>query len=327
VAQKNPKINRALLSRHFLKKWMFFVTIAFPLLVSCERSSAEGKRDESQNVKEKAVVEQTAIDYMQAFASHDPQKVASFWSAEATYANPMKGVSIQGRKALEEEFALWFEEKHADKLELFIHKISFPAPDKALESGSFSVTFSDGTEPLENAFSASLVKEGGRWLFNNMRQIYLGITPLNYEHLKELEWLVGDWVDKDQDVEINTITNWKYKNFIVQRFTMDLFDEKILEGQQIIGWDPILKKIRSWIFDSDGGFGEGKWYQKGNGKWFVKISYTLANGSKASAVHIYQRVNDDTYTWASEGRDIDGTIQPNIPPSKIVRQKSTKENL
>lgn len=35
-----------------------------------------------------------------------------------------------------------------------------------------------------------------------------------------------------------------------------------LEGTQVIGWDPAAGTIRSWMFDSDGGFGEGTWSKK-----------------------------------------------------------------
>ena len=44
-----------------------------------------------------------------------------------------------------------------------------------------------------------------------------------------------------------------------------------LEGTQVIGWDPAAGTIRSWMFDSDGGFGEGTWSKKDN-SWIVKFS-------------------------------------------------------
>ena len=33
----------------------------------------------------------------------------------------------------------------------------------------------------------------------------------------------------------------------------------MLTVTQRIGWDPVADHIRSWEFDSEGGFGEGKW--------------------------------------------------------------------
>ena len=34
---------------------------------------------------------------------------------------------------------------------------------------------------------------------------------------------------------------------------------------QRIGWDPAAKQIRSWEFDSEGGFGEGTWGETATG--------------------------------------------------------------
>ena len=59
-----------------------------------------------------------------------------------------------------------------------------------------------------------------------------------------------------------------------------------LEGTQVIGWDPAAGTIRSWMFDSDGGFGEGIWSKKDN-SWIVKFSQVLPDGRKASATNIY----------------------------------------
>ena len=63
-----------------------------------------------------------------------------------------------------------------------------------------------------------------------------------------------------------------------------------LEGTQVIGWDPAAGTIRSWMFDSDGGFGEGIWTKNDN-TWIVKFSQVLPDGRKASATNIYTLVD------------------------------------
>jgi len=35
-----------------------------------------------------------------------------------------------------------------------------------------------------------------------------------------------------------------------------------MAGMQIIGWGPAAKQMRSWVFDSDGGFGTVIWSKK-----------------------------------------------------------------
>ena len=93
-----------------------------------------------------------------------------------------------------------------------------------------------------------------------------------------------------------------------------------LERDQFVGWDPIAGQIRSWTFDSDGGFGEGLWIQDGN-QWLVKASFVLADGSRASALNVYTFVDNDTIRWQSTNREIAGELQPNIPEVTVVRQK------
>lgn len=147
-----------------------------------------------------------------------------------------------------------------------------------------------------------------------------GSAPSNYKHLKELDWLVGKWVDKDDDTLIETEGKWdRHKNFLTQKFSIKEEGKLVLEGFQIIGWDPINKEIRSWVFDSDGGFAEGVWSSKG-GKWVVETEQTMADGKKGSSINIYSDIEKNTYTWESTGQEIGGTILPNVGPVTVRRK-------
>ena len=96
-----------------------------------------------------------------------------------------------------------------------------------------------------------------------------------------------------------------------------------LEGTQVIGWDPAAGTIRSWMFDSDGGFGEGAWSKKGN-SWVVKFHQVLPDGRKASATNIYTIVDDNTVTWKSVGREVDGQFLPNVDEVTMVRKTASE---
>jgi hypothetical protein len=142
----------------------------------------------------------------------------------------------------------------------------------------------------------------------------------HFDQLKELDWLVGSWIDKDENLELQITYEWdKNKNFLIQHFSLKISGEKELDGLQMIGWDPTAKKIRSWVFDSDGGFGESVWLKQDN-SWSSRMNFTLADGRKASSIHIYTKIGKDAYTFASESRDVDGKLLPNIGPFKIVRK-------
>ncbi len=92
-----------------------------------------------------------------------------------------------------------------------------------------------------------------------------------------------------------------------------------MEGTQVIGWDPVKEAFRSWVFDSDGGFGEGTWSRRED-RWVVRTTQTLSDGSRASAINILKPDGNDAFIWQSTGRDIDGHPQPNLGPVTIVRQ-------
>lgn len=140
------------------------------------------------------------------------------------------------------------------------------------------------------------------------------------QHLKDLEWIIGAWIDEDPDVEINSIYRWnETKNFIVGDFSLSSAGKLELQGTQIIAWDHFKQKIRSWMFDSDGTFGEATWYKKGK-SWVVENSQTLNDGSQASAINIYTPIDSNRYTWESEGREVGGILLPNIDPI-IVKKK------
>jgi hypothetical protein len=132
--------------------------------------------------------------------------------------------------------------------------------------------------------------------------------------------MIGSWVDQDESATIQTDCEWtKNRNFINRSFAIVVGDEIDLAGMQIIGWDPIAKQIRSWIFDSDGGFAEGKWTRKGD-RWLIQASGTTPDGKKSSAVNIITYIDDNTCTWQSINRVVGGDMLPNVDEVLVVRQ-------
>ena len=69
------------------------------------------------------------------------------------------------------------------------------------------------------------------------------------------------------------------QNFIVGTFKATVKGVSVGEATHWIGWDLRTKRIRSWIFDAAGGFGEGEWIKEGD-NWVVKTTFRPA-GRKA----------------------------------------------
>jgi hypothetical protein len=140
--------------------------------------------------------------------------------------------------------------------------------------------------------------------------------------LSELDWMTGTWVDQGEDATITTNCSWTHnRKFLSRSFKVVIEGEQTLEGTQVVGWDPIGAQIRSWTFDSEGGFGEGRWTRDGD-RWLVKTSFVLPSGERASAINVFTFVDKNTLKWQSTNREIAGELQPNIPQVTVVRQQT-----
>jgi hypothetical protein len=163
------------------------------------------------------------------------------------------------------------------------------------------------------------MKKDGGWLQAAVRD-ELAHDQGPHERLKELEWLVGDWVNESQDAVVRTTCKWSDDgNFLVREFLMKSQGQTVLSGTQRIGWDPVRRQFKTWIFDSEGGFGEGYWTRNGN-QWVIKAEGVRQDGQHASATNIITRLGKDRASWKSVDRTIGGAAVPGIDEFTIVRK-------
>ena len=80
---------------------------------------------------------------------------------------------------------------------------------------------------------------------------------------------------------------------------------------------PLGQTIRSWVFDSEGGFGEGIWTREGN-QWIVKKTGVTRDGKVASATNIITRVSKDRMTWQQRDGIVGGEKTPDIAETPIT---------
>jgi uncharacterized protein (TIGR02246 family) len=283
------------------------------------RLAAQESEPAGQSADEAAIRDNCA-KYVEAYNRRDSKTMASMWSPEAVYEDPRTGESVVGRDAIKKQFDAAMAGAEDAKLSVSIDSIEFVSPNVAIEKGTAEVAYSED-EPEKSEYSAVHVKRDGKWLIDRISEWDAPTPPpSNYEHLKELEWMVGTWIDQDAVATVQTDCQWaKNRNFLTRSFAVTIGNEVDAAGMQIVGWDPIAKQIRSWVFDSDGGFGEGRWTRKDN-QWIVQSTGTLTNGGKTSAVNIFTRVDDDSFTWQSTNREADGHLLPNVDPVVVVRQ-------
>lgn len=285
-------------------------------------ASAIGAENDTQAAEE-AAIRKAVESYVAAFNDADAKTLAAMWSPAAVYTNPLSGEQVVGREEIEGQFAAIFAETKGIKLEVTTESVDFISPSVAVESGTAKVIRPDQS-PEETEYTAVYVKQEGRWLLDRVTEEEVPQVKSNYEHLKDLEWMIGTWVDEDEQNRIETTCQWtKNRNFITRSFTLAVRDRIDMAGMQIIGWDPAAKQIRSWVFDSDGGFGTAVWRKKGK-SWYVQSTGTLPDGGKTSSVNIITCVDDNAFTWQSVNRMAGGELLPNIDEVPVVRQRAAE---
>jgi uncharacterized protein (TIGR02246 family) len=272
---------------------------------------------------DEAAIRKSAASYVEAYNRRDAKAVAAHWSPDAVYTIRTTGERLTGREAIEQEFTAQFKEKEVARLTATVDTVQFISPNVAVERGKATMTL--GKEPPEETlYTAVHVKRDGKWLLDRITEEEVPVVISNYERLKELEWMIGDWVDEDDEASVQTTCQWtKNKNFIVRSFTVSSGDRINMSGMQVIGWDAAAKRIRSWVFDSDGGFAEGVWQRKGS-RWTIKSTGVLPDGGKSSSVNIMTIVDKDHFKWQSVNREVDGEPLPNVDEVLVARLKKAE---
>jgi uncharacterized protein (TIGR02246 family) len=298
--------------KRLLLCWLLAIALCW---LSTNRAWADQAEDE-------AAIRKNAASYAAAFNKGDAKAVAELWLPDAVYVDPDTDKKIVGRPAIEKHFAAIFKDAKNAKLTVEVDSVRFVSTHVAVERGT-AIFVSAKKDVSKNRYSAIHVKRDGKWLLDRVADEDEAPTiASNYDKLKDLEWLVGNWVDADDkdNVAVETTCKWaKNQNFLVRTFTVTVGDNVETSGVQIIGWDPTKKQIRSWVFDSEGGFGEGTWSKKGKA-WYIQTRDTLPNGQRASGVTIITVTDKNSFTSETVDRQVGGQLAPNVAPVAIIRK-------
>jgi uncharacterized protein (TIGR02246 family) len=275
---------------------------------------------EKGDAKEAAAIQKQAEAFIEAFHNGDAKALAAFWTADGEYTD-QTGRRTQGRDAIEKLFASFFAENKGAKLRITGDSLRFLTPEVAVEDGTTEVFAPAGGPPSRARYSNVHVKKDGQWLLASVRDSAF-TPPSNYEHLRGLQWAVGDWVGETPGGGVERLTvSWaEQQNFIHATFAATVKNVSVGSAHQWIGWDPIAKNIRSWIFDETGGFGEGSWSRDGKG-WTIKTASVLQDGKKATATYVLTPVDADTIRLRATDRTVDGNKLPDTKEVSLKRAK------
>lgn len=258
-----------------------------------------------------------------AFTEGNPQRAAEVFLPDGEWTNE-EGIVFKGREAIAELFAAFFERFPQRKLEFDVQSVRSLTSKLALVEVIRKVVAGEGASESLTRSTVTFAEDGGHWLMASVIDDAAEDELTPHEHLQPLAWLVGEWVDEAADSVIEIKADWSEdQNFLLIHYRVVRNGEVAMNSQQRIGWDPLAQKVRSWLFDSDGGFGEGVW-TRAAGQWVVKSTAVMPDGTTGSATFIFVPDGKDRFTMHALDRivgdevieDTTVTIVRKPPPAK-----------
>jgi uncharacterized protein (TIGR02246 family) len=280
---------------------------------------APGATSPTRRADEDAIRKATAA-YMNAVNQCDLNAILALWAPDADYIDEA-GKVTRGREAVGELFKKCLPEMKGTKVTSRVHAVKFLRPEVALADGTLELTAPDGTRN-SNRYAVVWVKSGDRWLISSARDLPSEVNDLPSlaaAQLEPLAWLVGEWDDQSDKVDVHVVCRWApNKSFLLMDYTVKREGEEPMQVSQRVGWDPYNGVVRSWVFDSTGGFGEAVWQRDGK-RWVTAAEGILPDGGSGTATNAYEFVDANAFVWRSTDREVDGQPMADVEV-KFVRK-------
>jgi uncharacterized protein (TIGR02246 family) len=287
-----------------MRKNLVLLGLAGTVLVAIPVLSGQGQGQAPANGEQP--VRKAVAAYVDALNKGDVDGLMAFMAPDADIVDE-NGKTTRGHDALAARFKTVLQDRKGSKVGGKIYSVKFLRPEVALVDGSLEFTAADGTRE-SNRYAFVWVKSGDRWLLSSARDLPAEVDELPslpYPQLKSLEWLIGDWADEGGKGAVQIKCKWApNKSFLLMEYEVKNEGAEPMLVTQRIGWDPVNNRVRSWVFDSTGGFSEGYWQRDGN-KWVVGASGILADGGTGTATNIYEFKDEHSFLYRSVDREID----------------------
>ena len=267
-----------------------------------------------------APVAERLAGFVKEFNAKNVVGVVNYFTDDAALIDS-EGVATRGKAAISDQFTAGFSQASPYTLESTIETGRFLTPDVAQLEGVSKLTAPN--EPsVVNRFVALATKKDNVWRIAEIRDLPApdaDVAPA--DRLKELEWMVGDWVSESSDTKISSNVRWgDNKAFLVRTASSQVGNEKATSSLMIVGWDPTSSSIKSWLFDSNGGHGEGIWARASDTQWIIRASGVHADGTSASATQLLSLESKDALKTSTVDRISGGVVVPDTDEILMVRR-------
>lgn len=260
---------------------------------------------DSQEIE--AVVQSRVDDVVVAFDKGDASALANQFLADGEMIDE-EGNVFRGHEELSGLFKEFFTKFPGAKLALQVESIRAIGPALAIEEGARTITTQDGKGRADLRYVTIWSKPKDQWLIASVREIADDGPPSPHTQLEPLSWLIGDWVNEGDDAVVHITYRWSEDgNYILADFDVKVSDRPASKSTQRIGWDPSNLQIRSWLFDTDGGFSHGTWTPTEKG-WVIQSSAVLPSGMSGSAIVQFLPEREDRFIIKGTHRWIGGML-------------------
>jgi len=281
-----------------------------------ETSRSAVAQDDADTAQIRAADEQL----VKAFDAGKADEVAALFLPKGELIDE-QGTVHQGQQEIKDLLTKFFAKFPGAKLTLDVESIRI-AGSVAIEEGTRHTTTKDGAERGQVRYIKVRTKVGNSWPIVSVRDFSDESSVTHHDRLQPLAWLVGDWRNESSDAVVKITYRWSEdKNFLLGEFDITRAGESAMKSSQRIGWDPLTGKVRSWIFDSDGGFAEGSWTLV-EGAWVIKSTAVIPDGQTGSATVTMTPKDNDRFVMKGTERivgderadDFEVTVVRPAPP-------------
>lgn len=269
--------------------------------------------DEGSRKQDEQALRSAAAAYRAALAKGDRKALTELWTADGDFIDG-GGASLPASQLLA-DLAPADDQTAQPASKVTASRIRFLTDEVAIEDGTSEIVSAEGQPATRTIghYHATWVKQDGRWRLANLCE--LPDSPAGATDLAQLAWMIGTWTAEQDGVLLEVRSQWNATGTFLLRDLKGIREgATVLRGTQRFGWDPAQGKIKSWSFDSDGGFCEALWTRQGDA-WVGQAAGTLADGRTTSATTVLKMDGKDSYTRQT----LAGRVQGVSIPDQLVR--------
>jgi uncharacterized protein (TIGR02246 family) len=272
---------------------------------------AAGPADVAASPEFAAMIRREMEATVKAFNAADPAGVAALFMEKGELVDE-NGNVYTGRAEIAALFKAFFEKFPKAVMAMEVTSVRSIGDSLAVEEGVRQITAEEGAAEAQMRYVLVRDRVGDKWPIASYREFADDPAPTSQEMLEPLAFLVGDWVDESPEGHTAINFSWSEDgNYILGEYVLSVGGQPESKSVQRIGWDPVEGVLRSWTFDSDGGFSHGEWTQTDNG-WVAKTEATMPDASTASATVTFTVKDQDHFVVKSTDRIVAGGEEPDF---------------